>query len=117
MSPLWTLARIKMKPAGAIITAFTAIAVSAAPEFASACASSHEITVSRAHWAKLRSPPAEASGIEATCRLYASSFYELVTLRQAARTCVGDADREQSLALLDAEIDAFNNLLAAKCAS
>jgi hypothetical protein len=35
-----------------------------------------------------------------------------VTLRQAAKTCVAG---ERNLAVLDSEINAFNDLLAKKC--
>jgi hypothetical protein len=40
--------------------------------------------------------------------------YESVTLRQAAARCV---DGERNLAVLDSEINAFNDLLATKCGS
>jgi hypothetical protein len=46
------------------------------------------------------------------CRTYAASFYESVTLRQAEASCAGG---ERNLAVLDAEINAFNDLLATKC--
>jgi hypothetical protein len=51
---------------------------------------------------------------EETCHTYAASFYESVTLRQAAARCV---DGERNLAVLDSEINAFNDLLATKCGS
>jgi hypothetical protein len=68
----------------------------------------------RSHWATLRSQPANAADKEKTCRAYAASSYESVTLRQAAAKC---ADGERNLALLDSEINAFNDLLANKCGS
>jgi hypothetical protein len=65
-------------------------------------------------WATLRSQQANAADNEKTCRAYAASFYESVTLRQAAARCV---DRERKLAVVDSEINTFNDLLATKCGS
>jgi hypothetical protein len=56
--------------------------------------------------------PAKAADREKTWHAYAASFYESVTLRQASARC---ADGEQSLAVLDVDINAFNDLLATKC--
>jgi hypothetical protein len=82
------------------------------PAIASECASSKDIDASRSRWATLRSQPASTTDNEKTCRAYVGSFYESVTLRQAAARC---ADRERNLAVLDSEINAFNELLATKC--
>jgi hypothetical protein len=60
----------------------------------------------------VRSQPAKAADKEKTCRAYATSFYESVTLRQVATTCTAG---ERNLAVLDSEINAFNDLLARKC--
>jgi len=38
-----------------------------------------------------------------------------VTARQAASVCEDGSDRQRDLDLLDSEIDAFNNLIAAQC--
>jgi hypothetical protein len=43
------------------------------------------------------------------------SFFEAVTARQAASSCQDGDKRQQTLEALDAEIDAFNNLIAAQC--
>src|SRR5262249_24121707 len=66
----------------------------------------------RSRWETLRSQPAKEADKEKACRAYAASFYESVTLRQAAVTC---AAGERNLVVLDSEINAFNELLAAKC--
>ena len=92
--------------ASAAINASTILAV------ASECTLSKDIDASRTRWAVLRSQPARAADNLRTCRAYAASFYESVTLRQAAARCV---DRERNLAALDSEIKAFNDLLATKC--
>jgi hypothetical protein len=45
------------------------------------------------------------------CRLYATTFFEAVTARQAASFCTDGIDRERILESLDSEIEAFNNLI------
>jgi hypothetical protein len=82
------------------------------PSLAAECTSNMDIDASRLRWKLLRSQPATAADKEKTCRAYAASFYESVTLRQAATRC---AEGERNLAVLDTEINAFNELLATKC--
>jgi hypothetical protein len=94
------------------LVAFAAINVSAIPAVAAECTSNKDIEASRRRSATLRSQPAKAADSEKTCRAYAGSFYEFVTLRKAAAVC---ADRERNLAVLDSEINALNDLLAKKC--
>jgi hypothetical protein len=100
--------RITVLIASVAINAFTI------PTVASECTSNKDIDASRSRWATLRSQPARAADNVRTCRAYAASFYESVTLRQAAEGCV---DHKRSLAALDSEIKAFNDLLATKCGS
>jgi hypothetical protein len=99
-----------------LIAAIASVAVnlSMMPAVASQCTSYSDIESTRLRWSTLRSQPANAADNEKTCRAYASSFYEAVTLRQAAAGCL---DRERSVAALDSEINAFNDLLARKCGS
>ena len=96
----------------ALLIASVAITASAIPAVAAECTSIKDIDASRSRWELLRSQPAKAADKEKICRAYAASFYESVTLRQAAARC---ADGERNLAVLDSEIDAFNDLLATKC--
>jgi hypothetical protein len=95
----------------------TVINASMIPALASECAAAKEIVASRARWASVRTRPAKTADNQTTCRAYATSFYESVTLRQAAAQCSRDADQARNLIVLDSEIDAFNNLLASKCGS
>jgi hypothetical protein len=97
-----------------VLIASAAINVSTIPMVASECTSNKDIVASRTRWATQRSQPANAADKEKNCRAYAASFYESVTLRQAAARCV---DGERNLAVLDSEINAFNDLLATKCGS
>ena len=96
----------------ALLIASVAINASTIPAVAAECTSIKDIDASRSRWELLRSQPAKAAEKEKICRAYAASFYESVTLRQAAARC---ADGERNLAVLDSEIDAFNDLLATKC--
>jgi hypothetical protein len=95
-----------------VLIASAAISASTIPAVASECSSSKDVDASRTRWTKLRSQPVNATDNEKTCRAYAASFYESVRLRQAAAGCV---DGERNLAVLDSEINAFNDLLATKC--
>jgi hypothetical protein len=96
------------------LIASATITASTIPAVASECAANKDIDAFRSHWATLRSQPANAADKDKTCRAYAASFYESVTLRQAVAKCV---DGERKLAVLDSEINAFNDLLANRCGS
>ena len=96
----------------AVLVASAAINASTIPAVAAECTSIKDIDASRSRWELLRSQPAKAADKEKICRAYAASFYESVTLRQAAARC---ADGERNLVVLDSEINAFNALLATKC--
>jgi hypothetical protein len=95
-----------------VLAAFAAISASAIPAVAAECTSVKGIDASRSRWETLRSQPAKEADREKACRAYAASFYESVTLRQAAATC---ATGERNVVVLDSEINAFNELLATKC--
>ena len=97
-----------------VLIACAAINASTIPSVAAECTSNKEVDASRTRWAMLRSQPVRAADKDKSCRAYAASFYESVALRQAAAKCV---DGELTLAVLDSEIDAFNDLLATKCGS
>jgi hypothetical protein len=92
----------------AILLTSATISASAA---AAQCISPTAIAAVRTHWAAVRSQLNKATDHEAACRAYAASFYQSVTTRQAATGCTGDAD----ITALDADINAFNDLLASRC--
>ena len=95
----------------AILLTSATINASTIPAAASQCASPTAIASIRTHWAAVRSQLSKATDHEAACRVYAASFYESVTTRQAAAGCTGSAD----ITALDSEINAFNELLATRC--
>jgi hypothetical protein len=105
---LWSsiMRRAAVLIASAAINAFTI------PAVAAECTSIKDIDASRSRWELLRSQPAKGADKEKTCRAYAASFYESVTLRQAAARC---GDGERTLAVLESEINVLNDLLATTC--
>jgi hypothetical protein len=96
------------------LVASAAINASTIPAVAADRMPNRDIDALRTHWATLRNQPASAADKEKTCRAYAASFYQSVTLRQVAASRGGG---ERYLALLDFTINAFNDLLATKCSS
>ena len=77
-----------------------------------AVAAEKDVDASWARSAMVHSQAASATDNEKACRAYAASFYESVMLRQAAAIRV---DGARTLLMLDTVINAFNDLLAAKC--
>jgi len=98
-----------------VLLASALINASTIPVLASECASARNVDAARARWATVRTQPAKTADNQTTCRAYAASFYESVTLRQATALCNRDMNQARNLVVLDSEIDAFNNLLATKC--
>ncbi|WFU45478.1 hypothetical protein QA640_46555 (plasmid) [Bradyrhizobium sp. CB82] len=95
-----------------VLIASIAINASTLPVAAAECTSIKDIDASRSRWELLRSQTAKAADREKICGAYAASFYESVTLRQAVANCAASG---RNLAVLDIEINAFNDLLATKC--
>lgn len=97
-----------------VLVASAAINASTLPAVAADCTSTKDIDGSRSRWELLRTQADKVADREKTCSAFAASFYESVTLRQAVSSC---AAGERNLAVLDFEIDAFNDLLATRCGS
>jgi hypothetical protein len=95
-----------------VVLIASAAIIASIPAVAAECTSNKDIDASRTRWATLRSQPANTADNEKACRAYAASLYETVMLWQAAARY---ADGDRTLALLDSEINAFNDLLATKC--
>jgi hypothetical protein len=82
----------------------------------SECARISDLASARARWAATRLSHIDAAHVEKTCRGYAITFYEAVTVRQTASICESSTDhRRLDLVLRDTEIDAFNNLIVERC--
>ena len=81
----------------------------------SGCGHLRDLSAARLGWAAVRKSRVDSGHSEESCRSYGSSFFEAVTARQAASVCRDGVDRQRTLDLLDAEIDAFNDLIATQC--
>ena len=79
------------------------------------CGRASELATARLRWEAARRTPTDAIHRETNCRAYGTHFYEAVTARQAASVCKDGIDHQRDLELIDSEIDAFNNLIAAQC--
>ena len=79
------------------------------------CGEFPDLSAARLRWAAVRKSRLDPSHSEESCRSYGSNFFEAVTTRQAAAFCRDGVDRQQALELLDAEIEAFNGLIATQC--
>ena len=97
----------------AVLIACAAITALTIPAVGADRTSIKDIDASRARLTTVQSQSADADK-EKACRAYAASFYESVTLRQAAASRV---DGARVMAALDSVINAFNDLLATRCGS
>jgi hypothetical protein len=79
------------------------------------CAQASDLAAARLRWAAARKSRVDSAQNEKRCRVYRMHFYDAVTARQAASICEDGIDRQRDLDLLDFEIDAFNDLIAAQC--
>jgi hypothetical protein len=79
------------------------------------CAQISDLPAARLRWAAARQSRVDAAQVEKKCRAYRIHFYDAVTARQVASICEAGSHRQRDLDLLDSEIDAFNNLIAAQC--
>jgi hypothetical protein len=91
------------------------IAVTVSRVEASYCGQTFDVAAARNRWAVARQRSVDPAHYDETCRAYGNQFFEAVTARQTASTCEDGDKRQRTLEVLDAEIDAFNNLIAAHC--
>jgi len=82
---------------------------------ASYCGQVSELAAARLRWAATRESRVDPAHNEKSCRALGNHFFEAVEARQAASICDDGIDHQRALDVLDAEIDAFNNLIAAQC--
>ena len=79
------------------------------------CRQEADMAASRTASAVARSSSVVPAQQPDRCRAYSKVFFDAVEARQAASICADDTDRQRTLAMLDAKIDAFNNLIASEC--
>jgi hypothetical protein len=82
---------------------------------ASSCGQISTLSAARLRWAATRQVRVGPAQTDKICRAYGQQFYEAVEARQAASVCQDGVSRQRDVDMLDAEIDAFNNLIAAQC--
>jgi hypothetical protein len=87
----------------------------ASPADISACNQLHDLSAARFRWAAVRKIRVDPAHSAENCRSYSANFFEAVVAREAASVCRDGLDRQRTLELLDSEIDAFNELIAAQC--
>jgi hypothetical protein len=82
---------------------------------ASYCGQTFDLTVARHRWAIARQRNVDPAHYDEACRAYGNQFFEAVIARQTASSCEDGDKRQRTLEILDAEIDAFNNIIAEQC--
>ena len=89
-------------------------AIAAGPEKLG-CSQLRDLSAAGLRWAAVRKSRVAPGHGEESCRSYGTNFFEAATMRQAASFCKDGVDRQRTLELLDAEIGAFNDLIATQC--
>jgi tartrate dehydratase beta subunit/fumarate hydratase class I family protein len=79
------------------------------------CNQVFEAAAARARVPASRRNDTDLTQSEDACRAYGSQFFEAVKARYAASFCEDGVDHQRDLAMLDAGIDAVNNLIASQC--
>ena len=82
---------------------------------ASHCAQAHDNAEARLKWALERQGNGETLQKDDNCRAYRSEFYEAAVTRQNITHCEQNDIRQHALQVIDAEINAFNDLIATHC--
>jgi hypothetical protein len=81
----------------------------------SGCSQLSDLSAARLRWAAVRKSNVDPDHSNESCRSFRSNLFEAVTTRQVASFCADGADRRRTLALLDTDIEAFNDLIATQC--
>jgi hypothetical protein len=78
------------------------------------CGQPFDVQAAPIRWANARQTRPRAEEPDQICRAYGNQFYEAVQARQAVSECA-EAGHQKEIEFLDAEIEAFNNLIATYC--
>jgi hypothetical protein len=98
-----------------LVVAVLAIPTTASNFDVAYCGQASELSAARLRWAATRQTHVGPGQADKICRAYGQQFYEAVEARQAASVSQDSVNRQRDVDILDAEIDAFNNLIAAQC--
>jgi hypothetical protein len=78
------------------------------------CTQAHDTAAVHVRWALAQQHDSKLHK-EDSCRVYRNQFYEAAVTRQNATRCEQGDIRERALEVIDAEINAFNDLIATSC--
>ena len=99
-----------------VILAIALLALPATTSEADAsCGQAFDIAAARGRWAATRKVNANSAQKADMCRAYGKQLFEAAQVRQATSVCQDGIKRQRDLDILDAQIDAFNNLIASQC--
>jgi hypothetical protein len=79
-----------------------------------ACTHTPDVSVAHSRWVHTRQN-AGAPHREDNCRASSGLFWEAVNIRQVVSICEEGVDRQRDLSILDADIDALNEMIAVHC--
>jgi hypothetical protein len=79
------------------------------------CVQAHDSAATGLKWALERQRNAMTLQKDDSCRVYRTEFYEAAVTRQNITHCEEDDMRQSALKVIDAEINAFNDLIATYC--
>jgi hypothetical protein len=79
------------------------------------CTQAHDAAVAHLRWALAPRRSSSVLQTDESCRTYRSEFYEAAVTRQNITHCEQEDVRQHALDVLDAEINAFNDLIATHC--
>jgi hypothetical protein len=78
------------------------------------CAQVHDTATAQLRWALAQKHDSKLHKDD-SCSVYRNQFYEAAVTRQNVTRCEQGDIRDHALELIDAEIDAFNDLIATSC--
>jgi hypothetical protein len=98
----------------ALLVIFLVTPAMAAKVDATFCTQAHDTAAVHLRWALAQQNDSELH-TDDSCRVYRNQFYEAAVTRQNVTRCEQGDIRERALEVIDAEIDAFNDLIATSC--
>jgi hypothetical protein len=99
---------------GTFLVVFLVTPATAAKVDIAYCTQVHDAAAARLKWALVHQHDNKLQASD-SCRSFRSEFYNAAVTRQNVTKCEQDDIRERALKVIDAEIDAFNDLIANSC--
>jgi hypothetical protein len=98
----------------ALLAIFLVTPAAAAKVDVTFCAQAHDTATVHLRWALALKHDSKLHEDD-SCRVYRNQFYEAAVTRQNVTRCEQGDIRERALELIDAEINALNDLIATSC--